>query len=499
MTSRSTPKRIVHIGFGAFHRGHQLVYAQALKANNPDWDWQYTEMSLFSTGDIEQLRRQDHQFHVLQQSHTGTELTTIDVIDKSLHPKLDGLDAVLDTLADKSTRIVSLTITEKGYGLVAGEQTLDVNNPNIQHDIAHLNQAKTAIGVLVAGLQRRAAGHGLGVTLLSCDNLPHNGKLLKQAVLSFAALVDEQLAEWVQKYVSFPSCMVDRIVPAMTADSRGQLQQAIDAQAATTAEPDQCGVVCETFGQWVIEDQFVAGRPDWASVGVELVDDVTAYENMKLRMLNGSHSMIAYLGCIGGFETVSDTLAQANVEAAIRQFMMKEQAPTLAMPEGVDIAAYAEQLIARFANPHLRHKTAQIAMDGSQKLPQRLFAPLDENIRAGQFGYFQAATLAFWLRYVLRQEPNGAPMRVSDPMAAEFEAIINTHGTGVSAARAVLSLPQFLPNSLLGNTALIDQVIDLFNLLAPETIQQQLPAVITDGLSNVLMASVSPEDETVSS
>lgn len=364
--------RIVHLGCGAFHRAHQALYTHHLLESS-DSDWGICEVNLMPGNDatlIQNLKAQDLLYTVAERGAQTTELKIIGAMKEALHPEFDGCEAIIHAMARPETAIVSLTITEKGYCTDAASGELDLNHPFIQHDIAHPQSPKSAMGYIVEALALRRQQGLKAFTVLSCDNVRENGHVAKTAVLGLAAERDPQLAEWIAEQATFPCTMVDRIVPAATEETLAQIAEQLGVD-------DPCAIACEPFRQWVIEDNFVNGRPDWDRVGVQFVADVVPFEMMKLRMLNGSHSFLAYLGYLGGYETIADTMTNPAYRNAARALMLNEQAPTLSMPEGTDLAAYAELLIARFTNPSLKHRTWQIAMDGSQKLPQRLLDPFD--------------------------------------------------------------------------------------------------------------------------
>jgi fructuronate reductase len=338
--------------------------------------------------------------------------------------------AVIWRIGAPETAIVSLTVTEKGYCHDPASGRLDWTHADIVHDVAEPLRPRSAIGMLVAGLARRREGLA-PLTVLSCDNLPANGEVLRSLVIALAARRDEGLARWIEAEVAFPCSMVDRIVPATTAADIAQIGQALGVH-------DAAPVVCEPFRQWVIEDRFAGPRPAWELAGAELVAEVAPYEEMKLRLLNGSHSAIAYLGCLAGFEHVFEVMAAPDFVTFVRR-MMAEVAPTLHVPS--DLAAYQAALIARFANPSLAHRTSQIAMDGSQKLPQRLLATIRDRLCAGAPIDHLCLAVAAWMRYASGRDEQGRALDVVDPMASRFAAIGATAGSDpATLARGFLEL-----------------------------------------------------------
>jgi fructuronate reductase len=341
-----------------------------------------------------------------------------------------GPEGIIEAISEDAIELVSITVTEKGYTLAANGG-LDFENPMVKADLVNPQAPKTVVGTLAAGLARRKAEGKKPFTILSCDNLPSNGHMTRRAVLDFARAVDAELAAWIEREARFPSTMVDRIVPAMTEESHQVL-----ATCAGYADP--AGIVCEPFRQWVIEDDFVSGRPDWNLAGATFTKDVLPYENMKLRMLNGSHSFLAYLGYLGGYETIADTMGDAAYKKAAHDLMVKEQAPTLEAPEGVDLGDYADALIGRYCNPNIRHRTWQIAMDGSQKLPQRALESIAHHLKAGTPYPRLALLVAGWMIYVSGTDLQGQPIDVRDPLADKLKVL----ASGDSAEAIVNGLMQ---------------------------------------------------------
>jgi fructuronate reductase len=291
-------------------------------------------------------------------------------------------------------------------------------------------------------------------------------------VTQFAALRSRNLAKWIEAEVAFPSTMVDRIVPETTDLDRAEISSAL---GMTDAWP----VVTEPFTQWIVEDRFPAGRPDFAAAGVQMVSDVTPFEHMKLRLLNASHSALAYLGYLAGHETIASTMTDVRFAALARQVML-DAAPTLAMPEGADIAAYGASLLQRFSNPALHHRTWQIAMDGSQKLPQRLLATMQDRLRLGLSIGTHALAVAGWMRYVTAKDEQGRVIDVRDPLARELADIAER--AGPSAERLAPALLEV--HSIFGDLgsdprmrcAVTEALAKLYTLGARQTVQTFQPA-----------------------
>ncbi|MDM2748538.1 fructuronate reductase [Citrobacter sp. Cs237] len=449
--------RIVHFGFGAFHRAHQALLTDRV-LNAQGGDWGICEISLFS-GDrlMSQLRAQDHLYTVLEKGANGNQAIVIGAVHECLNAKLDSLTAIIGKFCEPQVAIVSLTITEKGYCIDPATGTLDLTHPRIRHDIDSPGEPHSAPGILVEALSRRRERGLLPFTVLSCDNIPDNGHVVKNAVLGMAEKRDPALAMWIREHVSFPGTMVDRIVPAATDETLDEISRALGVA-------DPCGISCEPFIQWVIEDRFVAGRPAWETAGVQLVTDVRPWEEMKLRMLNGSHSFLAYLGYLSGFQHISECMQDEAFREAAYQLMMREQAPTLSITD-VDLQRYAGSLIARFANPALKHKTWQIAMDGSQKLPQRMLAGVRIHLERGSAWPLLALGIAGWMRYVCGVDDAGAPIDVRDPLSDKIRLLVANVGENEKVAN-LLTLQEVFGSDLPKNPVFVQAIETAWQHLA---------------------------------
>ncbi|WP_173024009.1 mannitol dehydrogenase family protein [Dickeya poaceiphila] len=445
---QSLKPRIVHIGFGAFHRAHQALLTDRV-LNRQGGDWGICEVVLFSDDTlISALRRQDHQFTVLEKAAHGNQAIVVGAVCKSLHARVEGIATILEQLADPVVSIVSLTITEKGYCRSGNKGELDQNNPLVQQDLAQPRQPTSVPGLLAEALRLRRERGVPPFSVLSCDNVPENGKVTRQVVMDAARLQDPALADWIAQHVTFPNTMVDRIVPAATPETLSHIAEAIGVT-------DPCGIACEPFIQWVVEDRFVAGRPDWELAGAQLVDDVLPFEEMKLRMLNGSHSFLAYLGYLAGYEHINDCMDDLHYRKAVRHLMLQEQAPTLQV-SGVDLSAYADQLLERFSNPALKHRTWQIAMDGSQKLPQRMLASLRWHLAHRSDHRALTLGVAGWMRYVGGIDDAGQVIDIRDPLAATLKQIVSTTADDAGRVRGLLSISALFGDDLSGNAAWVD-------------------------------------------
>jgi len=442
--------RIVHLGFGAFHRAHQAVYADIL-AQEHGSDWGYTEVNLIGgEQQIADLKRQDNLYTVAEMSADAWTARVVGVVTDALHAQVDGLETVLAKMCEPQVAIVSLTITEKGYCHSPATGQLMLDHPLIAADLQHPHQPTSAPGVVVEALARRKAAGLQAFSVMSCDNMPENGHVMGNVVLAYARAVDSDLALWIEKNVTFPSTMVDRIVPAVTPETLDKIEQ-------ITGVRDPTGVACEPFRQWVIEDNFVAGRPAWENAGAELVADVVPFEEMKLRMLNGSHSFLAYLGYLAGYQHINDCMEDDNYRRTAHAMMLKEQAPTLKV-KGVDLAHYADLLIARYSNPALRHRTWQIAMDGSQKLPQRMLDSVRWHLACNSAFSLLALGVAGWMRYVGGVDEQGNAIEVCDPLLSTVQAAVRNSAEGEARVKALLGIDAIFGNELPLETRFVEQV-----------------------------------------
>jgi fructuronate reductase len=399
---------IVHLGIGAFHRAQTAMFCDDALALDQG-DWGICGVSMRSADIRDRLSPQGGLYTAVEKSPAGVRRRIIGSVREVLFLG-DQREEVKARLAAAGTRIVSLTITEKGYCHDPATGMLNLAHPEIVHDLAHPEAPRSAIGLMVAALDARRRSHGGALTVLCCDNLPHNGALVRGLVTAFAEARERALALWIDSHASFPSTMVDRIVPATTdADI-------VDNDAALGVH-DAAPVMHEPFKQWAIEDDFAGGRPAWEQAGAQLVADVAPFEAMKLRLLNASHSAFAYLGFLAGHEFIYQVAAQDAFARYMRALMRDEVAPTLVVPQGADLGAYQTSLLERFRNPALPHRTQQIAMDGSQKLPQRLLATVRDNLAAGRPIDLLALAVAGWMRYVAGRDESGREIKVPMPVA----------------------------------------------------------------------------------
>lgn len=429
---------IVHLGIGAFMRGHLAPATEAAVAAGNDMRWGITGVSLRSPETRDALAPQEGLYALALRDAAGQRLQLLGCVTELLVAPESPL-AVLERIAAPATRILSLTVTEKGYCHDPASGALSLDHPDIVHDLAHPTAPRSAPGYLLHGLALRRSQARQGLTLLSLDNLPANGRLLRRALLDLARAFDPGLAAWIDAHCSFPCSMVDRIVPRTTDADR-------DAVAAALGCRDAWPVVAEPFFDWAVEDDFVAGRPDWILYGARFVAEAEPWEKLKLRMVNGTHSAIAYLGVLAGWATVDAAMAQAPLRRHLQILMRDEIAPTL---PALDSSAYQAQLLQRFANPALAHRTLQIAMDGSQKIPQRWLGTVRDRLTAGAAIDRLALGIAAWLLYLGGQDEQGRSYPIDDPLATTL--------TRLTPTEVLAHAPVF--GDLAGQPALVQPVL----------------------------------------
>jgi fructuronate reductase len=447
---------IVHFGPGAFHRAHQADYVDRLLHDDPRWG--IAAVSLRSAGTVEALKAQDG-LYTLAVLDAETSFRTIGAHNRFFGPG-EG-SALRQQLLDPAVRIVTSTVTEKGYCL-AGDGKLDLAHPDITHDLQHPQQPLSLIGWLTLGLADRHAGGLPPFTPVCCDNMASNGRKLRSAVNAFAERLDPELARWIEGEVVFPCTMVDSITPATDERLRRLVQD-------STGFDDAAPVSREAYTQWVIEDVLPDGSPDLASVGVTLTGDVAAWEKAKLRILNGAHSTLAYLGLPLDLETVADAMAHPALSTFVKRLVGEDIIPTL-QPSPIDLETYAEATLERFRNPAIHHRLSQIAWDGSQKLPYRLLDTIMDALAAGRSIERLAVPIAAWILFVERQACAGA--KIVDPLADHLAEL----GRAANPVEEILQLRQVFPEALATDAGFC------------EAVNRAASAIRFDGISATLSA-----------
>ncbi len=457
---------IVHIGFGAFHKAHQAAYTDAALARQGG-DWRITGVSLRSPEPAQQINPQGGLYTLIERGAGATTVRVIGAVAQVLAAP-ESPEAVMAALTDPGCRIVSLTVTEKAYGLDRANHGCDPSHPAVKADLNKPTAPSGVLGLLVRALSLRFDAGLLPFTVLCCDNLPDNGALLRGAVVDFARRLDPALADRIAADVAFPSTMVDRITPAPTDATRAEAARHLGVT-------DEAAVETEAFHQWVIEDHFPQGRPAWEEAGAIFVPDVGPYEQMKLRMLNGTHSMLAYAGFHGGCRYVRDVMADADLARLVSRHLA---AAASSLPDlaGIDLDAYAEALAERFRNPGIAHETFQIAMDGTEKLPQRIFAPAVEIARRdGNLRPFAFATAA-WMRHVTRSTLDCPPYELRDPRAVEISDRLERIQGAAAIVEALCALPQLMPEELTANRLWRAMLTDILGIMLTQGMRQAIAA-----------------------
>lgn len=414
---------ILHIGVGNFHRAHEEFYTNQLLEDASQQNWGITGAMLLPGDEslYKALKKQDNEYTLTVCGRDGKDETYRIGSLVELIWGVENPQAVIDKIADKNTRIITLTITEGGYNIDKATGEFMSDDKNIQHDLQHPDTPQTVFGFIAEGLRRRKAADNGPITILSCDNLQHNGNTAQKAFMSFIEAQDKELAKWVAQNVTFPNSMVDRITPAT-------LPSDIERLNAQNGTSDAAPVYCEDFIQWVIEDDFIAGRPAWEKVGVEFTDDVTAYENMKLSLLNASHTLLSYPSFLSGYRKVDDAMHDERIAKFVRTFMDVDITPYVPAPGDTDLALYKQTLIERFGNRSVSDQIARLCFDGISKFPVYIMPNLIKMIR-DKADFTRVAYLIAAYRHYLKYKTDdkGVAFEVAEPwMTAEDEVLINS-------------------------------------------------------------------------
>lgn len=447
---------IVHLGLGAFARAHTAVFTEQAMAASGDPDWGIIGFTQRSDTVARQLAPQDGLFTVTEKGRGAAPLRVVSSISEALSGR-DNPGIVAERIASETTKVVTLTITEKGYRIDPRTGGLNTADEHVQSDLAG-RPPLTAIGQIMRGLQRRSRADAGPITVVSCDNLPSNGELSRQLVHAFAAELPSAesgpLISWLEENVTFPNTMVDRMVPATTADD-------LDAVERELGLRDEAAVVAEPFQQWIIEDNFASGRPRWEDAGALFSTDVAAWEAAKLRLLNASHSMLAYLGLASGKTTISDAVGEDAFLAACSRMMTEDVIPSITLPAGLDGEAYSAQVLGRFANAALAHTTAKVGSDGSQKIGLRLLSTVRENLDAGREPRWAALAVAAWMRHVATTPAS----RLDDPLAAELHATLPSTRTAATVIPALLRCPSIFDADLADHTGFAELLTHWYRII----------------------------------
>ncbi|MEM1255231.1 MAG: mannitol dehydrogenase family protein [Cyanobacteria bacterium P01_H01_bin.21] len=462
---------IVHIGVGGFHRAHQALYidnyieqeiAQA-STSEPASHWGICGVGLLKYDEKMRnfLQTQDCLYTLVERSPEKDTARIIGSITRYLLAP-DNPQVVIDAIANAQCQIVTLTITEGGYFVIEGTGEFDAEHPTIQHDLQHPEQPIGVYGFLTAALKQRRQNGLPPFTVLSCDNIQGNGNVVGKMLTAFATLQDPELGQWIAKNVAFPNSMVDRITPATTPADIQMVSDQFGIQ-------DDWPVVAEPFIQWVVEDNFCAGRPDWESVGVQMTDDVHPYEMMKVRLLNGSHLLVGYLGSLLGYTYTSEAMANDLIRTATER-LITEVIPTLPSLPGIDIDEYQRTLIERFSNSKVRDQLSRLCLNSSDKLPKFLLGSLRDKLKQGGSIEYLSFTIAAWFRYLSGKDEQGQPLPIDDPMA---DILIDKALAGKSDPMGLLNMTTLfgdLPKSMQFTAAVTNHLQQLYALGTQEAL-----------------------------
>ncbi|MGY2074913.1 MULTISPECIES: mannitol dehydrogenase family protein [unclassified Blastococcus] len=455
---------VVHFSVGGFHRAHQLLYFDELAERRISDDWGVVGVGLHSRTMKDALAPQDHLYTVVERSPDGERARVVGVM-VGYHFAPDDPVAVLDLLTDERTRMVSLTITDSGYRLDPRTGLFDADDPDIRWDVRRPTSPRTVFGYLVEALDRRRRAGLEPFSVVSCDNMHRNGDAARAAVVGFAQLRDEVLARWIADRVAFPSSMVDRITPHTSPEERAAVAQRYGVD-------DRWPVITEPFSQWVIEDNFSAGRPPLDAVGVRFVPDVGRYELMKTRLLNASHCALGYLGSLAGHASLDEVMADPVFAGYVTRLMDDEVTPLLPPPDGIDLAEYKRTLLQRFANPAIADGLPRLCRRGSTKMPHHLLPSLRQALAEGRPHGLLTLAVAGWFRFLRGTDEAGRPLTVEDALAERLQSLARAGGDD--------------PRPLLGETALFGDLGEDSAFVAE--LREVLTALDRDGVRATVAA-----------
>lgn len=440
---------IVHIGVGGFYRAHQAVYLDDLLHRPGHAEWGYCGVGLLSHDQRirDALLPQDCLYTVVERSAAGDQARVIGSLLNFLYAP-DDPEAVLEKMAAPDCRIVTLTITEGGYYVNEGSGEFNAEHPDIVHDLQNPQRPRCSFGYLLEALDRRRR-RGLGpFTVMSCDNLQHNGDVARKMLLAFAERRDPELAGWLAEHGAFPNSMVDRITPATTDEHRALVRERFGIE-------DAWPVVTEPFMQWVIEDNFPTGRPAWEQVGAQMTDDVLPYEKMKMRLLNASHQAMCYIGMLLGHQYAHEAMDDPQIRALVQSMMDEEVTALLSPVPGVNVEDYKRTLIERFSNPTIRDQLSRIGTEGSARIPKFVLPSILEQLPRGGPVKRLSFTVAAWFRYLTGEDDQGRPLPINDPLADKLQEQARRGGR---EPEALLGLTEIFGQTLPRSPAFVDEV-----------------------------------------
>lgn len=466
---------MVHIGVGGFHRAHQAVYAEDLLHQGGDRCWGYCGIGLLPRDAQmrDAMAGQDCLYTLVERTTGGDRPRVVGSIVGYLFA-LDDREAVLEKLASPDTRIISLTITEGGYYIDPSTGGLDADHSELRHDLAHPHEPACSFGYLLEALDRRRCRGLPPPTLMSCDNVQGNGDVLKRNLGAFAELRDPVLARWLEG-CAFPNSMVDRITPAAEASHRELVRSGFGID-------DRCPVMTEGFRQWVIEDRFAQGRPAWEQAGALITTDVAPYETMKLRLLNGSHQALCYIGMLLGYEFAHEAMADPDIRRLLELTMEREVVGLIPVVPGVDLAEYRVSLLERFGNPAIRDQLSRIGIYGSAGMPKFLLRSIEEQLERGGPIALLSFTVAAWFRFLAGTDEQGRKLELKDPMSARLQGLAVQGGHDPAP---LLGVREIFSAHLAGASGFVRRVQDglesFYRIGARATLQRALSLTTPDG------------------
>jgi mannitol 2-dehydrogenase len=464
-----TKARILHLGVGGFHRAHMAYYTdELLRQGSDDWSINGAGLTERDAAMAETMRVQEGLYTLLIRSADSEEPRIIGSITDYLHYP-NGAGELCRKVADGEYRIVSLTVTESGYHYAGDDRHLDMEDPAIRRDLETPDNPATSIGFLFRIAQLRIQNHRTLPTFLSCDNIPHNGSFLRNLVLQYAQKADPRTAEILHEHGRFPNCMVDRITPGTEEKDRSYVREQFGIE-------DKWPVVCEDFIQWFVEDNFSDGRPAWDTVGAVMVPDVTPYERMKIRLLNGAHSALSYISYLLGFRNVDRAMDDPAVNKFVAAYM-KEIEPTVGTVPGVDLDEYEKKLVERFSNPAISDQVLRLCEDGSRKIPNMMLEPTGELLKAGSSYRHAAFAIAAWIRFLRGKDENGEEIPIKDPMAERLQEAANQCHNDTSP---FVTLESIFPEALRRSEDFVSHVDRWFRKISSEGSRAAIDAFLSE-------------------
>ncbi|MBC2602580.1 mannitol dehydrogenase family protein [Puniceicoccus vermicola] len=448
---KEVSQSIMHVGVGGFHRAHQAEYADDLLNQGGDKTWGYCGVGLLRHDARMDaiMRAQDCLYTLVERGPEGNSARVIGSIGEFVYAP-DNREAVIEQMASPKTRIVSLTITEGGY-YFASNGELDAAHPDLVMDLENPHAPSCSFGYLLEALDRRRLRGLSPFTIMSCDNVQGNGEVAKKMLSAYAELRDPALRNWMDTNCLFPNSMVDRITPATTDELRILVREEFGIE-------DDWPVMTEPFKQWVIEDHFIDGRPRWEDVGAQMTEDVLPYELMKLRLLNGTHQALCYIGLLLGKELVHETMEDSEIRTLCRRMMDEEATPTLSPVPGIDLTEYKDSVIERFANPAIRDQLSRIGIYGSSGIPKFVLPCISEQLKKGGSIKLLSFVIASWFRFLSGLDESGKEMPMLDPMA---EKLRNRAQEAGSDASPLLAMREVFSEELANQPLFVETVSSL--------------------------------------